>query len=413
MHIVAIGHPLLTAVIGLFFDIYEEPVLGTSCYVGAVPKTCGDGPGKTGEKCYTIPVAVTFMALPAILVLCSLIINNLIISIFTFRMTSVYLQKNNQSDPENLTNDDGGTFGSSERISDDGSEVAIEVSSAIYRLRLVQTQAFLFVGSYFITIQWALIIASYEFCSSYEERLVLSNDKYWLSVLNAFFLPSLGLLSFLVYIRPKYMKTSRRYPKESRWSVIRRIFHGSASPPAPQTPADEVPPGSQNTSKIELQDQSLEFARSNGQRWAQQNIPNLAPSMTIRQVPRNEVEKSLAPVQMTEPKSSISSLSYSQLPPDGHDGDPGHFIAAISELTEPSNVEDRSGNGTELETPPHLPVCRETEVESVGGFRKQLESLNFSSRHPAPEMPPEFESIIEASWIEDILLEQWNWTAID
>jgi hypothetical protein len=95
------------------------------------------------------------------------------------------------------------------------------------RLRLVSSQAFLFVANYALVVTWGGLMAIAEGkADSKDEELSMLVKIYPIMVLNAFFEPLQGFLNLLVYIRPKYLKWRHEYPRETRWWTVRRAIFG-------------------------------------------------------------------------------------------------------------------------------------------------------------------------------------------
>lgn len=100
------------------------------------------------------------------------------------------------------------------------------------RLRLVSSQALLFVGCYFISNVWTYILRLFEAqTTDYVEEMELPYHHYHLLVLQAALLPLQGWFNMMVYIRPKYLKYRSEYPKESKLWAIRRSILGSSVKP--------------------------------------------------------------------------------------------------------------------------------------------------------------------------------------
>jgi hypothetical protein len=100
------------------------------------------------------------------------------------------------------------------------------------RLRLVSSQAFLFVANYALVATWGGLMAIAEQkADSKDEELSMLVKIYPIMVLNAIFAPLQGFLNLVVYIRPKYLKWRHEYPRETRlWTVRRAIFGEDIQP---------------------------------------------------------------------------------------------------------------------------------------------------------------------------------------
>lgn len=206
MHCFAILYPLITATVGAVEGAYGEmSVNGLVCWVVSYPRNCGDGPGESGEECASMVVAWLFYGLPVVLTLAALIINNLIIITFVRKQTRPRKARRRNS--------------SSHRRQQ-------------HRLKLVSTQASLFVASFAVCIIWSGIMNSAEtLAESEEDELKMILTFYPVSIIQAILLPLQGLLNMVVYIRPKFLKARHENPKETRtWAAKRSIFGDGVKP---------------------------------------------------------------------------------------------------------------------------------------------------------------------------------------
>eukprot|EP00980_Cylindrotheca_fusiformis_P027761 scaffold22558_cov116-Cylindrotheca_fusiformis.AAC.10 len=261
MHFVSIGFYLGTAIVGAVLGVYADTAVGFGCYVSPhnadavhVSPNCGHEPGNTGEDCQSSKFGWIFIGYPYLFILVTLGINNLAIYLFVREQTRhTTREKKEQSSADQRTSsdrysdelnsielDDGGTSNESQQRQRmpafrpmprlDGSDN--RQKDQLRRLRLVSSQAFLFVASYVLVVCWSGMLAIAEQqAETREEELAASVKLYPLMVLNAIFLPLQGFFNMLVYIRPTYLKWRHRYPKESRpWAFRRAVFGESIQP---------------------------------------------------------------------------------------------------------------------------------------------------------------------------------------
>lgn len=100
------------------------------------------------------------------------------------------------------------------------------------RLRLVTSQAFLFVASYIVSSMVSYILRYIESqATSWVEEMELTLNFYVLMVLQAILLPLQGLFNMMVYIRPKYLKNRSDFSRESRLWALRRSILGAKVEP--------------------------------------------------------------------------------------------------------------------------------------------------------------------------------------
>eukprot|EP00980_Cylindrotheca_fusiformis_P020398 scaffold7423_cov122-Cylindrotheca_fusiformis.AAC.2 len=245
MHFVSIGYFLGTAIVGAALGVYADTA------VNDYPRNCGHEPGNTGEDCLSSRFGWIFIGYPYIFILAALAINNLSIYLFVKRQTRPSLREmkeqssTDQSEQyldefKSMILDDSGTFNESQQKQRKSTflpmhrrnDTVNRQKDQLRRLRLVSSQAFLFVANYLLVVCWSGILAIVEQqAETREEELAASVKLYPLMALNAIFLPLQGFFNMLVYIRPTYLKWRHKYPKESRpWAFRRTVFGESIQP---------------------------------------------------------------------------------------------------------------------------------------------------------------------------------------
>ena len=98
------------------------------------------------------------------------------------------------------------------------------------RLQLVSSQARLYVGAFFLCNIWPLILRVSE-SQFHNQEDELEAQLYPLLVLQNALFPMQGFWNLLVYVRPKYLKCRRDYPKESKFWALRRAMYGDRIEP--------------------------------------------------------------------------------------------------------------------------------------------------------------------------------------
>lgn len=128
------------------------------------------------------------------------------------------------------------------------------------RLRLVSSQAFLFVANYALVATWGGLMAIAEqMAESRDEELSVLVQMYPTMVLNAIFSPLQGFLNLLVYIRPKYLKWGYAFPRETRrWAFRRAIFGDKILPENRAFPPWQEGKAPQETGQIGQQQKVLD-----------------------------------------------------------------------------------------------------------------------------------------------------------
>lgn len=96
------------------------------------------------------------------------------------------------------------------------------------RLRLVRSQAILFVASYIASSMITYILRLFESQAfEYVQEMELPYNNYTMMVLQSILLPLQGFFNMMVYIRPKYIRNRNDFPRESRIWALRRAVGGA------------------------------------------------------------------------------------------------------------------------------------------------------------------------------------------
>jgi len=279
MHAISIGHPLLTASFGSAKNFYAERRGIMGCWLEFDKACVSEDPEirATTTNCTFRYTGSIFYALPVGCTLISLVVNNLIISRFVTNKVKPPRKKLRDSKAGSFTtsfkssgltllNTSGRTadVDNSGRSALDTSETsALDVSTrsdeklsiaasmrtetvnlspsntssnndsmAIQkaqnrRLKLVRSQAFLFVASYLLCNIWGVIMTTGDFLARSEEAELEMMVKYYpVALLQALFLPLQGLFNMFVFVRPKYLKYRHDFPWESKYWAFRRSVFG-------------------------------------------------------------------------------------------------------------------------------------------------------------------------------------------
>ena len=91
------------------------------------------------------------------------------------------------------------------------------------RLQLVATQSYLYVGAFLIPVVWTVILRIMEGLHYSAEQ---EDSLFILLVLQQVLLPLQGFLNLLVFARPKYLKSRKEFPDQSRLFAFRRAIYG-------------------------------------------------------------------------------------------------------------------------------------------------------------------------------------------
>ena len=232
MHILSIGYPLITALIGAGFGMYNENQIGHACWIYDFPQgcvTCDLVEPLEGEQCcLSATMAWIFAGVPTFLTFVAIVGNNLLVFLHV-RATIVKSQRY----LEKLALGAG-----------DDSSVGSCLSTASHnphqarRIRAVATQAFLYVLAFLVTYVPAMalrILESRGYGASDESKLFPA------LVCQAICLPLQGFFNCLIYVRPSYARVRKEHPQERRFWAFRRALHGDKVRPEASSAGDKKP----------------------------------------------------------------------------------------------------------------------------------------------------------------------------
>ncbi|KAL3940254.1 MAG: hypothetical protein SGBAC_005170 [Bacillariaceae sp.] len=253
MHVVSIGYPIAFAIAQAVLDVYGEVTMGIGCWLVA------------GENCATEFLCTTRIlswvsyGVPLLIVCISLVVNNTIILLharnqirpaqhfssaaFTVgNNTSLFISENDHhhvgNDEDDNDDSSAATQPESKYVSPSDDSAADILSGSVHsttafskdqarRLRLISSQAILFVASYVICNAWTGITGLLEdLGDTVQDELAELVHCYPIFVLQAIFSPLQGFFNMMVFIRPKYLKFRHLHKGESRLWVVRRAIFG-------------------------------------------------------------------------------------------------------------------------------------------------------------------------------------------
>jgi hypothetical protein len=201
MHVLSIGFPTITALIGAILGVYSDGEIGLQCWVDNYPKGCGD---HVGVPCLSLLIGWIFGGWIMFFMIFSIVINN--VTIYRFVRQTIYHGRRQSS------------FAAGQGL-----------DSQTRRVQAVAThQAFLYMGSFVMTYAWQMILRIIEGSfgdASWESSL------FPLLVLNAIFMPPQGVFNLLVYARPNYLRARKDNPNEARVWCFGRALHGDVIQP--------------------------------------------------------------------------------------------------------------------------------------------------------------------------------------
>jgi hypothetical protein len=265
-HLLSVGLPFACACVAAGLGLYGEMTCGMGCSVSRAPECDGE------ILCISRILGSISYALPATVVFICLVINNTIILLYvrqqirpcrrtqtistgsaaSFRDCSPSSSKEDNSfiepdarmleidreSPESFSNRQAVLGGveclPQETVSEDTVDRKLFVprKDQARRLRLVSSQAFLYVAGYLLCNVWTGVVAIMEYGrDTTGEEMEMLVRFYKVFVLQSVLTPLSGLFNMLVFIRPKYMKWRHEYPNETRiWAVRRAIFGSDVTP---------------------------------------------------------------------------------------------------------------------------------------------------------------------------------------
>eukprot|EP00980_Cylindrotheca_fusiformis_P015224 scaffold4225_cov128-Cylindrotheca_fusiformis.AAC.4 len=241
-HVFSIGYPLACACIAARFGLYAEVTSGAGCWVSNNPECDND------RFCVARILQWLYYGLAGFAGFATLVVCNIIILLFVRKQTRPIQKQTksaNSSIIERAVIEHQSSTGSSSAtqrrfcdMSDALSEAAKEIDrEQARRLRLVFSQAVLYVLFFVLCHTWTGIIGLLEFQKKgVANELEMVVNFYGLFLLQAVLTPLQGFFNMLVYIRPKYLKMRREYPEETWLKLVRHVIFDNDHQPKP-TPA--------------------------------------------------------------------------------------------------------------------------------------------------------------------------------
>lgn len=294
MYLICIGHPILTAAVGSYAGLFAERRGIMGCWLEFDKRCVSEDPEikAMANNCTYAYTGVIFYVFPAGGTLVSLLVNNLIISRFVSRSvkatsprqrtlpertpsiasmtsgTDMILETSRRSDGMSMANTLRTEVLTPHR--NPNSDLLAIQKAQHRRLKLVKSQAFLFVASYFICHLWSVVMATADFLArSKEAELEMMVAVYPIALIQAIFQPAQGMLNMLVFVRPKYLKWRNEYPWETKWWALQRSIFGERIRPTMERPVlkpreEEDEEQSRHFAIVESKDEEKEEAVSDG-----------------------------------------------------------------------------------------------------------------------------------------------------
>jgi hypothetical protein len=186
MHLIAIGWNLIAASAGLAMGWYREMKIGQFCWITRWPEGCEET-----ETCHsTMLLAFVVCGAPAIFFFLGVLVNNLEIHCHVQRI----IHKNKE-------------------------RTLAGVAQQERRIQTVAMQAFLYVGSFYMTYIWTFILKVLD-----AQNVESKSEVFPLLILQSICMPMQGFFNLLIYTRPEYLRYRQHYPQASSLHILKRII---------------------------------------------------------------------------------------------------------------------------------------------------------------------------------------------
>lgn len=219
-----------TAVLGLFFEIYNPKRSGMGCWVGPYPNGCKGAACDRGGTTSAKIVQYIGSVLPMSFSLLSMIVNNAILYCSMSRLEA----RNRRYTAAYTGRDTRQRTGLGRRFSlalRSSSSTAMQANGAVRSepkpiSRKMAVQSFCYVGAFLMSYGWGFV----------HFAILSANDKnvFTLQAINFFLYPLQGFLNAIVYLRPNYLRW-----RDAGDSRLKAITHALFSLKAPRRRRDE------------------------------------------------------------------------------------------------------------------------------------------------------------------------------
>ena len=186
IHMMAVGGPLITGIIGLALNVYDEVRLGPGCWT--VPtKTYGEAFGWIATA---VPMAITMTGV-------------IIGQIMIYRHCRQVLHR--------------------------AAERSLHTAENKHeRLKSIAWQSVSYVAVFLLVNLWPTIVRILD-----NQGVGTEASLYPLLVLQAIFLPIQGFGNCAIYVRPRFQRQRLRYPEESFWQSLKQVLWGNVATSTP------------------------------------------------------------------------------------------------------------------------------------------------------------------------------------
>ncbi|KAL3938679.1 MAG: hypothetical protein SGBAC_006452 [Bacillariaceae sp.] len=251
IHAIIISFHIITAGVGIIFDVYFQRQIVPGCWVAEPP-----GGACSGMNCWSGMVAYVF-GFPIISTVFIIPINTRLLYTHVKKVV-VQGQKKAMESEQNLklyqSSKQGIDLKDSDRTSvtkmnlsnhtsnNDGTSGQSNIRGNVMRssdrqlerVRQVRLQSYLYVLSYLVTCIWTIIVQILN-SQRLQDQMEHAGRVYLpVLILQAIFVPSQGVSNAMVFFRPKYMAVRKRFASQTKWWCVRRCIYGDCFQPVGQ-----------------------------------------------------------------------------------------------------------------------------------------------------------------------------------
>lgn len=272
-------------------------------------------------------------------------------------------------------------------------DIAKSQCHQIKRLRLVRTQALLFVMAYLLCVGWGAVVILLESMRTSKAEEIEMTVKYFpVLVGNAVFAPLTGFLNMMVFLRPKFLRWKHRSPQNTN---LRNFWHSllTASTSRQRAKRPAAPPELAER-KSSSSASPAEKSKRSGDSGGRFQRPEISSLTTSSQYASRIQERQANSDSYDEWFSSDSSCTYNSSGPFNESG-----LDVISELTssiydastyeEKSMASDKhsSGSNTTLSSNPGPPPWSPSEERWNPNHSPRIAHVTGKGMTPCDEIP--------------------------
>jgi hypothetical protein len=201
LHIIAIGFPLGSAIVGLSLRLFNPAASGLHCWAMEYPGGCKGTDCIRGAHARVYRVVVAHV--PLALIWIFLIGSNAAIYLHVRRHVQKTLRYTKPEQPQlAITASVPGNYGQSKTNVPPLQPNKSPIQS-VSKTRMVATQSILYVGAYFLCFIWTFIL---EIAAAVDPEGFHAGKYFYCSVAQYLLYPSQGIFNAFIFCRPNYMR---------------------------------------------------------------------------------------------------------------------------------------------------------------------------------------------------------------